>query len=65
MDIILLKVIFSIVFSPIFDQLPIFDWPPIPIFPKFAYQYICQYVDKVFWLKLVWIVFHPNLPQPN
>jgi len=32
---------------------------------KFAYQYICRYFNKIFWPKLVWIVFSPDLRQPN
>jgi len=40
------------IFSPIFGQLPVFEWPPIPIF-----QNCCQYFTKVFWLKLVRIAY--------
>jgi len=33
--------------------------------PKFAYRYFFRYFKKVFWLKLVRIVYNPNLRQPN
>jgi len=58
-DINLLKPIYRYFqfFSPIFSQLPIFYWPPIPIFQNFAYQYICRYFNKLFWLKLVGIAY--------
>jgi len=28
--------------------------------PKFAYRYIFRYFNKVFWSKLVWIVYSPD-----
>jgi len=33
--------------------------------PKFANRYIYQYFNKLFWLKLMWIAYSPDLQQPN
>jgi len=39
----LLKLIFSKFFSPIFGQLPIFDWPPIPLFQNLITDILAKY----------------------
>jgi len=32
---------------------------------KFAHRCICRYLKKIFWLKLVWIAYSPDLRQSN
>jgi len=46
-DIIILKPIFS-KFSPIFDQLPIFDWPLMLIFQNLLMDIFANILTKYF-----------------
>jgi len=57
------------------DILKIFstDIWPVPDFrlatdtdiSKFAYRYVRRYFNKVFWLKLLWIDYRPDLRQSD
>jgi len=48
--------IFTKKFSPIFGQLPIFDWPPIPIFHNLLNDIFADILTKYFvsnWFELL------------
>jgi len=49
------------IFSPIFGQLPIFDWPPIPIFQNLLTDIFANILTKFFSLKLVPVAYNPDL----